>query len=260
MKSRAIFIMIVFVLCGYLYPAGSKNIVVFPLENSTGSDKYEYLGVYLKELVTIDLLNNNIQVLERENLDEIIKEQKRSLTGALPEELTIKVGKIIGTDNIVTGGFVLSGTELKINIHIHDVETAKLLRSEEITGSLVEIVKLSGIIVKKLLNNTAANKENISNKVKTIDPRLSNVVRFYYSGEYDKAIFESMKIKEGDYSYYDSLFLRAECYFELKDYRHAMFDYERLLGITINSKIVQIVKEKINICMKNIPGTRIEAK
>lgn len=102
-----------------------KTVSVLPFRGANGN--------LVSEIFSMELLDNlNWQLVERYQLEHIIKEHALSQTGLLDEVTGIKAGKILGVDALITGNVQMSvgwgsneGVHMSLKL-IH-VETGAIL-------------------------------------------------------------------------------------------------------------------------------------
>lgn len=84
-----------------------RRVTVLPFKDTPFSTK----GSVVSELFAKYLLKSGYNVVEREELDSILKEQQLSLSGALNREQIKEIGKLSGVDAIITGSITLDVPE-----------------------------------------------------------------------------------------------------------------------------------------------------
>lgn len=102
-----------------------KRIVIFDFDAvGVQSD----LAKSITEMFRVALINTKIfRVVERETLDKVLKEQKFQQTGLIDEKNAVKIGKILGAENVVLGSVGKLENSYTINCRLVDVETAESL-------------------------------------------------------------------------------------------------------------------------------------
>ena len=78
--------------------------------------------------VTRDLIDNGVQVVERQKLDEVLKEQDFQLSGNVSDESMQSIGRMLGASSIVIGNGENMVEHYSINFRILSVETAQVMR------------------------------------------------------------------------------------------------------------------------------------
>ena len=66
----------------------------------------------------------------RENMEEVLKEQKFQLSGCTDQECIVEVGKLLGVRKMFTGSIGKVGVTYIVNIRIIDVESGKIEKAE----------------------------------------------------------------------------------------------------------------------------------
>lgn len=100
------------------------SLAVLPFENMNDSPDQNYLKGIITSLLIEDLSGSQVvTVVERDNLEEVFKEQKLQLAGFLDDKGAIKAGKLLGASYMLKGGYVFLGQDVFINITLIDVET-----------------------------------------------------------------------------------------------------------------------------------------
>jgi hypothetical protein len=88
------------------------TLAYVPIGNSKVNDATESsVGAAIKDHI-LDLKDPFIQLVERENLDQLLLEQKQSMEGIFDEESAIQAGKLLGARYLVTGEIISFESEL----------------------------------------------------------------------------------------------------------------------------------------------------
>jgi len=110
---------------------GKKKIAV--IEFSDLNDNVTDLGRFLAEELINELLKNKkdkgYEIVERRQLNKVLKQLKLSSSGLLDPKSMKEVGKILNVDSIVTGSLTDLGNDVKVNARIISVESAKIIAS-----------------------------------------------------------------------------------------------------------------------------------
>ncbi len=98
------------------------------IEFSDIDGRISNLGKFLAEELTTRLFSTGrLNVIERQLINNVLKEQKLGMTGVLDEKSTKKVGAILGVDFLVTGTIADLGTDMKINARTIATDTGAVL-------------------------------------------------------------------------------------------------------------------------------------
>jgi TolB-like protein len=82
-----------------------------------------------RELLTTVLVQNedNIKVLERDQISEILGEQSLELDGLIDPTTACEYGRLIGAGFLLLGGLTVSGDEFEVNARLVKVKTAEII-------------------------------------------------------------------------------------------------------------------------------------
>src|SRR5256885_6145350 len=94
--------------------AQSKPVVaVLYFDNtSIGKDRADYDGVGkgIADMLITDMASNpNVRVVERERVQALLTEQSLTKAGTIDPQTAIRLGKIVGAQYMITGGFMSAG-------------------------------------------------------------------------------------------------------------------------------------------------------
>jgi hypothetical protein len=74
--------------------------------------------------------NQGIEVIEREKLDQVFKEQNLHAKGVVDQQTTKKIGHILGVDAVVMGTVIeINKDNVEINARLVDTQNAKVLKA-----------------------------------------------------------------------------------------------------------------------------------
>ena len=146
-------------LLPFILFAQKKNIAVlqFDAENVSTSE-----AKILTNRLNDELFNfGKFTVIERAQIEPVLKEQGFQQSGCVSSECAVEAGKLLGVDQIVTGSIGKIGSYYTVSARMIDVQTGEVLKnsSRDISGSIDLILRntmkviaaeLSGIRVKKV--------------------------------------------------------------------------------------------------------------
>ena len=103
---------------------GQKTIAVFDFSNNGLSNNEVFT---LTDRLRTELVNvSDYKVVERNKIDDILKEQKFQLSGCV-DECLIEVGKMLGANELVIGSFGKIGNIFTISARIVDAESGEVV-------------------------------------------------------------------------------------------------------------------------------------
>jgi TolB-like protein len=139
------------------YAATPLTVGVLPFANNSLADPAAVapLSKGLADMMITELSKiKALKVIERADLDKVIREAGLSQAGITDESAALNMGKLLGADLLLLGSFNNSfNGELRIDARLVRVETGETIKAEEATGSTKKFFKL----VKKLSFKIAEN-------------------------------------------------------------------------------------------------------
>jgi len=146
------------------------TVAVLPFNNGATGKANEELGPLSKgiqDILTNELaVNTGIRVVERDQVQKILDEQKLSTSGAVDKETAVKVGKLLGVHHMVTGGFITDRSGLmNLSVRVFNVETGEI---EFPTSGMNKIENLFALV------NSVAGKINKGLKLPDIPKQLGD--------------------------------------------------------------------------------------
>ncbi len=128
----------------------NSRIAVYPFKVDTQSDSSENLnGDTLADDMGNALISAGYDVIERTQLEEIIKEQKMNLTGAIRQEDMVKLGEIAGIQGMVFGSAYGQPEKFGYSAKLVDVESGELYWSVYGAVSFNQLSKIVKSFLKK---------------------------------------------------------------------------------------------------------------
>lgn len=133
----------------------SKRISIAVIQFKTLNKKAQdiSLGELISETFTSALVNSNsFKIIEREQLDKVVKEMEMTQTGFIETTDAVEIGKMLHADAIITGSVALLNNQIQLNARIIEIESAFVISAESATThySLDKINQTINAIVNKL--------------------------------------------------------------------------------------------------------------
>lgn len=152
---RSIVVVIGIVLAAVLPPGAAgqdafdsrPGIAVFPFTSggSFGPDREDLapLEVGIQQMLLTELAQNeNLRVVERSRLREIMEEQGLATSGAVDPATAARAGRLVGARYVITGVFVDLYGRFRMDGRVVDVETGEVLNTEEVQDGRENIYEL----------------------------------------------------------------------------------------------------------------------
>ena len=98
--------------------------------NSIGATRQDFdgLGKGIQEMLIADMASNpKIRVVDRERIQRVLDEQNLVKAGAIDAETAVRVGRILGAQYAIYGGFMSDGRgTMVLTAHSTDMETSAI--------------------------------------------------------------------------------------------------------------------------------------
>ncbi len=106
----------------------------------------EFRGKQVGEIVAEWLITSLVRtgrfdVVERSQLQKILKEQELGMTGMISQETAAKVGALLGVKVIITGSVIRLGNIYDVNTRVISVEDGSILKAEKIRGPGLDAIE-----------------------------------------------------------------------------------------------------------------------
>ena len=138
-------------------PDSRPGIAVFPFTNggSFGPDQDDLaaLEVGIQQMLLTELAQNEqLRIVERSRLREILQEQALVTSGQVDPGTAARIGKLVGARYVITGVFIDLYGRFRIDGRVVDVETGEILNTQQVQDrkqNLYEmLVELAGSITR----------------------------------------------------------------------------------------------------------------
>jgi TolB-like protein len=133
------------------------SLAILDFENNSffKAQEYQSLSKGLAEIMTTELARNpSLRMVERRRLRQLMDELKLAQAGAIPEEGSLRVGKLAGAQHLVFGGYMVAPDDkIRIDVRIVAVETGLTLKAGEATGRTRDVLTLVRRLADKILKD-----------------------------------------------------------------------------------------------------------
>ncbi len=141
------------------------------------SDAVIITGFIRESLVKTD----KFKVLERESMEEILREQRFQLTGCTSQECAVKTGKLLNVRQMVVGSLSKLGSKYYISVRLVDVQDSTILMAETAECfSTDELRNAAEIIGVKLAGMTAPSLPEEGGLSPYDKDRLNRILNILY--------------------------------------------------------------------------------
>jgi TolB-like protein len=128
------------------------------------------LGVYIAESLTTQLVNADVDVVERRMLERVLDKLRVDATGAIDAETAKAVGREAGVEAIITGTIADLQSAIAVNARVIDAATGRIItaaevlitRDEMVETMLAELLRPSSASPVASVAGGAANPRNLT--------------------------------------------------------------------------------------------------
>jgi len=133
-----------------------------------------------------------MQVIERQQLNEMLREQDRARSGRVDESSAIEIGKLLGAQYVLTGQATDIVGNLRMDIRAVDVETSEIVAVLKLSGLTTDlfslIVELADDFGEKLDLTPPSQRAAVETIPVPATIAFSRAVAYEDRGETDQAI------------------------------------------------------------------------
>ncbi|MBA2251424.1 MAG: hypothetical protein H0W13_01775, partial [Nitrospirales bacterium] len=124
---------------------------IFSFEDRTQMAELAWLRTGLVDMLIAELTSNpSLIIVQRERVEEIIREQAFQLSGRVTDESTVKIGRLIGANVLVTGRMIVAEGVLRLDAQLVGVEQGTVLGVVAAEGRVHEVATVARLLVGKL--------------------------------------------------------------------------------------------------------------
>lgn len=142
----------------------SKNkinvaIIGFNSASISRNEAFTLTDWLISELV----IQNEYNVIERAQMEEILKEQGFQQSGCVSSECAIDAGQLLGVQQMITGNIGKLNNIYRIDLRMIDVATGKITKQAdtEIHGSIIEVAKYGIPRLAKILSGKKVEEKEV---------------------------------------------------------------------------------------------------
>ena len=134
--------------------AQTIRVAILDFDNISGIPKYDGLGKAMSSMLISDIEANvspkRLQLVERAQVQKILKEQNFQASGSVNKNTAVQTGKILGVTYLLVGDIYILNDQLIINARLTNTETGDIVFAKKQEGKTVAWLTLKTIIAKDL--------------------------------------------------------------------------------------------------------------
>jgi len=168
-----------------VHSAPTETIAVLDFSNNSLMDreKYESLSGGLAEIMITELSKvKSLQFVERQKINELIKEMQLAQSGLVSEDSGVQVGKLLGAKYLVFGSYMVFNKKIRVDVRIVEVETGLTVKAEEVTDKAKNMFKVIKKLSEKILKNLNVKLSKEEKKSLFADNTSSEVIELFSLG------------------------------------------------------------------------------
>ena len=124
--------------------------------NSIGKDRADYdgLGKGIADLLITDMASNpKVRLVDRDRIQTVLQEQNLVKSGAIDPQSAVRVGKILGAQYVILGGFMNANGQMVLTGRTIDVETTEIANPQKVQAKGDDVLGLIASLSSKLNND-----------------------------------------------------------------------------------------------------------
>lgn len=144
MTIRKMLLTSIFILAGNLFADQPKTLHL-AISDLTAQGVKESEAAVISEQLGAELMKSpRIKLLERNQVQEILKEQGFQQSGCVNDACAVEVGQMLGVENIMVGTVGLAGSYTLLSVRVIDVATGTIVAnvSTKTKGGIDKMLEL----------------------------------------------------------------------------------------------------------------------
>ena len=139
-----------------LAPVGPRQLVM-PFENATHEPRYNWLGEGAASALTDDLIALGAPALSRDDRLRAFEHLRVPAVSTLSEATVIRIGQVVGAQQILLGSFAINGSSLTIRVQPIRLDTGRRFPEVSESGALNDFFALLAKVARRLLPDSTVS-------------------------------------------------------------------------------------------------------
>jgi len=174
-----------------------RKVAVLYFQNHAGEEHDGFVQGIADMLMTSLGQSENLQLIERVQIDRAMSNFNLELSGAIDTEKAVEVGAWLGADAVVLGSFTKFGDIYRIDARLIDAETGELLVAQNARGAEAEVMALVDELGTQLIDRFADRMTEVVEGIGTLKIRFAiaraemgerpvyfHICKIYVDGQY----------------------------------------------------------------------------
>ena len=140
-------------------------VAVSYFDNTSNDSKLDPLKKGLAEMLITDLsISKDLRMVERERLNDVLKEVELQKSPYMDQSSAAKLGKGLGAAYIVTGSYIVAGETMRVDCRMVDVETSEVAIAAKAEGATSDFLSIERSLATQLLEGLGGSLSLIQKK------------------------------------------------------------------------------------------------
>jgi outer membrane protein assembly factor BamB/TolB-like protein len=142
--------------CAAFAASRPKTLAVVDFQNASGDRSLDSIGLGIMEEISTDLADvRGVTLIERRELNEVLKELKFDRSQYVDPSAAQKIGKVLGADYMVVGGYLKFQDDIRLTARLVEVGTAKVVLPAKAEGKYANLMGLQDQLAESLRKGIA---------------------------------------------------------------------------------------------------------
>ncbi|MEX1233119.1 MAG: CsgG/HfaB family protein [Planctomycetaceae bacterium] len=132
----------------------TPTLAVLPLKNNSPNAELDVMQEGFADILQSSLgAMEEVTLVDRREIENILNEQKLSLSGLVDLGTAVQVGQLLKADLLLVGSFLQTETDLEIQVRLVDAQSSSIVASEQVSGTRDNFAELLEDLTLKVLSD-----------------------------------------------------------------------------------------------------------
>ncbi len=231
---------------------------IAPFSDATAGKAWSGIDAALRDLLMAAVSRDtDVALVDREHLDQVLREQKLTLKDLIDPATAARVGKLLGANRLVTGTVMVpDGQQLLVAAHVLDVDTATVLKTCQAKGRPEDLLDLTIDLGRQVAE--ALKVPFAPAAVTAIDTTPIASLHFlrglgyFHAGNAEAAVMEFMTCLDAAPDHPTARYWMGQCYFKMGEFAHARIELDRFAPSASAGPELETTQSLLIECRKRV--------